>query len=55
MFTSGADLTAAITTWAEHWKEDPKPFTWKATAEDIVTKSNAAATPSTKIRLQTDR
>ena len=37
-FTSVADLSAAITTWAEHWNTDPKPFIWKATAEDIITK-----------------
>ena len=38
IFTSVTDLTAAITKWAEHWNEDPKPFVWKATAEDIITK-----------------
>ena len=38
VFTSVADLTEAITTWAEHWNNDPKPFIWKATAEDIITK-----------------
>ena len=31
-FTSVADLTTAITIWAEHWNTDPKPFIWKATA-----------------------
>ena len=38
VFTSVADLTDAITTWAEHWNDDPKPFIWKATAEDIIAK-----------------
>jgi transposase len=38
VFTSVADLTAAITEWAEHWNTDPKPFVWKATAEQIITK-----------------
>src|SRR2546423_929694 len=38
VFTSVDDLITAITTWAEHWNEDPKPFIWKATAEDIITK-----------------
>ena len=37
-FTSVAELTEAITTWANHWNSDPKPFIWKATAEDIITK-----------------
>jgi len=32
------ELEAAITTWAEHWNTDPKPFIWKATADDIITK-----------------
>lgn len=38
VFTGVADLTAAITEWAEHWNTDPKPFVWKATAEQIITK-----------------
>jgi hypothetical protein len=38
VFTSVADLTAAITEWAEHWNTDPKPFVWKAVAEQIITK-----------------
>jgi len=37
-FTSVADLTDAITTWADHWNDDPKPFIWKATADEIITK-----------------
>lgn len=35
-FTSVAELTEAITTWAEHWNTDPKPFIWKGTAQDII-------------------
>nr|WP_238391780.1 MULTISPECIES: transposase [unclassified Mycolicibacterium] len=38
VFTSVADLTDAITTWAEHLEHHPKPFIWKATAEDIIAK-----------------
>ena len=34
-FTSVTDLSAAITTWAEHWNIDPRPFVWKATAEAL--------------------
>jgi hypothetical protein len=44
VLTSVADLTAAITTWAEHWNEEPKPFIWKATAEDIIDKVRRRAT-----------
>ena len=35
-FASIAELTEAITTWATHWNLDPKPFIWKATADDII-------------------
>jgi hypothetical protein len=35
---SQPDLTQAITTWAEHWNNNPTPFIWKATAEDLITK-----------------
>jgi transposase len=38
VFTSIADLTAAITAWAEHWNTDPKPFIWKAPADKIIEK-----------------
>jgi len=37
-FTSVAELSEEITVWAEHWNTDPKPFIWKATAEEIITK-----------------
>jgi transposase len=38
VFTSVADLTDAITIWAQDWNDDPKPFIWKATAEQIIKK-----------------
>ena len=31
-------LTAAFFTWAEHWNRDPRPFVWKATADNIIAK-----------------
>jgi transposase len=54
VFTSVADLTAAITTWAEHWNEDPKPFIWKATAEEIITKVQRGRETLHRIKTQTD-
>jgi transposase len=54
VFTSVADLTNAITTWAEHWNIDPKPFIWKATAEDIITKVQRGRTTLHQIKSQTD-
>lgn len=37
-FDSVAALTEAIDLWASHWNDDPKPFVWHKTADDIVTK-----------------
>jgi transposase len=37
-FTSVANLVDAIETWVEHWNDDPKPFVWHKTAEEIITK-----------------
>jgi transposase len=37
-FTSVADLVDAIDTWVEHWNDDPQPFVWHKTAEEIITK-----------------
>ena len=54
IFTSVADLSAAITTWAEHWNTDPKPFIWKATAEDIITKVQRGRDTLRQIKTQTD-
>lgn len=53
-FTSVADLTDAITTWAEHWNIDPKPFIWKATAEDIITKVQRGRETLHQIKSTTD-
>ena len=54
VFTSVADLTEAITTWAEHWNTDPKPFIWKATADDIITKVQRGRDTLHQIKSQTD-
>jgi hypothetical protein len=37
-FNSVAALTDAIDVWASHWNDDPKPFVWHKTAEQIITK-----------------
>jgi len=54
VFTSVADLSTAITTWAEHWNTDPKPFIWKATAEDIIAKVQRGRDTLHQIKTQTD-
>jgi hypothetical protein len=38
VFTSVTELEAAITEWIATWNLNPKPFTWKATAEQIIEK-----------------
>ena len=47
VFTSGADLSATITGWAEHWNTEhwntePKPFIGKAAAGNIIERSPVA-------------
>ncbi len=54
VFTSVAALTEAITTWAEHWNTEPKPFIWKATAEDIITKVARSREALHRVKSQTD-
>ena len=53
-FTNVKELSDAITTWAEHWNTDPKPFIWKATAEDIITKVQRGRATLHQINSQTD-
>lgn len=37
-FTSVAELTEAIETWAAYWNHDPKPFVWHKPAAEIIDK-----------------
>ena len=37
-FTSVEQLIEAIEEWASHWNDDPKPFVWKKTADEIIEK-----------------
>ena len=37
-FTSNGQLEAAIDVWASDWNDDPQPFVWTKTVEDIITK-----------------
>ncbi|MEX2251091.1 MAG: IS630 family transposase [Acidimicrobiia bacterium] len=37
-FNSVDALIEGIELWAEHWNDDPKPFVWKKTAEEIIAK-----------------
>ncbi len=53
-FTSVAELSHAITEWAGHWNDDPKPFIWKATAESIIAKVQRGRDTLTQINSTTD-
>ena len=37
-FSSVDILIEAIELWAEHWNDDPQPFVWRKTADEIITK-----------------
>ncbi|MGH2555857.1 MAG: transposase [Actinomycetota bacterium] len=41
VFSSVETLREAIELWAEHWNDDPKPFVWRKTAEEIIEKGAA--------------
>jgi transposase len=38
VFTSVDDLIDAIEMWTEHWNDNPRPFVWHKTADDIIVK-----------------
>ena len=46
-FTSVDALIEAIEVWAERWNDDPKPFVWRKTADDIITKVRRGRTALT--------
>jgi transposase len=37
-FSSVSELQHAIEVWAEHWNDNPRPFIWHKTAEEIIAK-----------------
>ncbi len=50
-FNSVSQLIDAIDTWVEHWNDDPKPFIWTKTTNEIIAKvrrGRAALTTVTK-------
>ncbi len=47
VFQSVPDLIAAIENYLQAHNDDPKPFVWTATAEEILAKVHADASPST--------
>jgi transposase len=54
VFTSVTDLVEAITTWASHWNDDPKPFVWHKAADEIITKVRRGRATLHQIKSATD-
>ncbi len=43
-FKSVKELRLTIDTWIEHWNDDPTPFIWRKTADEILASVNRART-----------
>jgi transposase len=54
VFTSVADLIAAIETWVAHWNHDPKPFVWHTPAAQIIEKVQRGREALRQIKSATD-
>lgn len=53
VFTSVADLVEAITHWANHWNDNPKPFVWHKAADEIINKVRRGRTALRQIKSAT--
>lgn len=49
-FSSVDVLVEAIELWAEHWNDDPKPFIWKKTADEIIAKVRRGRSTLTEVK-----
>ena len=54
VFTSVADLIAAIELWVAHWNDDPKPFVWHTPAAEIIEKVQRGRATLHQIKSTTD-
>ncbi len=43
----------AIETWVEHWNDDPKPFVWHKTSDEIVAKVRRGRAALTQVKSAT--
>lgn len=53
VFTSVPNLIEAIETWAEHWNDEPTPFVWHKTAEEIIEKVRRGRSTLTRVKSAT--
>ena len=54
VFTSVADLIAAIEKWVAHWNDDPKPLVWHTPAAQIIEKVQRGRAALHQIKSTTD-
>jgi transposase len=52
-FTSVDALIEAIETWAEHWNDNPRPFVWHKTAEEIIARVRRGRAALTEVKSAT--
>ena len=52
-FSSVDELIEGIGLWAEHWNDDPKPFVWQKTANEIIAKVRRGRTALTEAKSAT--
>jgi transposase len=53
-FSSVKALIEAIELWADHWNDDPKPFIWHKTADEIIEKVRRGRLKLHQIKTATD-
>jgi len=53
-FSSVKPLTTAIELWADHWNDDPQPFIWHKSAEEIIKKVRRGRLALTRVTSATD-
>ena len=54
VFTSVDDLKSEIARWVTPWNEDPKPFVWKKTADEIIAKVKRGRAALASVNSATD-
>jgi transposase len=53
VFSSVPNLIEAIELWTEHWNDDPKPFVWHKSAQEIITKVRRGRASLTQVNSAT--
>ncbi len=54
VFSTVIELIDAISDWSAHWHDDPKPFVWHKTAQEIITTVRRGRESLSQVKLATD-